>query len=108
MQKTKETKGEKTNIIPIKDKVLIKTIPAEELEKKSLSGIIIPDTAQEKPQKGEVLAVSESDEDGNKPTVKAGDIVYYGKYAGSEMSFDDIDFLSMRESDIVGKVSKSK
>ena len=100
--------AKKLSIIPVagtKNRVFVKPAPAETVSK---GGIIIPDTAQEKPQKGEVLAVSESDEDGNKPTVKAGDTVYYGKYAGTEMSFEDIDFLSMRESDIVGKVSKNK
>ena len=98
--------AKKLNITPIagtKNRVFVKPAPAETVSK---GGIIIPGTAQEKPQKGEVLAVSEIDEDGNKPTVKAGDIVYYGKYAGTEMSFDDTDFLSMRECDIVGKVSK--
>ena len=98
--------AKKLNIIPVagtKNRVFVRPGAAETITK---GGIIIPDTAQEKPQKGEVLAVSESDEDGKKPTVKAGDIVYYGKYAGTEMNFDGEDFLSMRESDIVGKVSK--
>ncbi len=93
-------------IVPVagsKNRIFVKPAPAETVSK---GGIIIPDTAQEKPQKGEVLAVSEIDEDGNKPVVKAGDIVYYGKYAGTEINVEGVDFLSMRESDIVGKLSK--
>jgi chaperonin GroES len=96
----------KLNLTPVagtKNRVFVKPAAAEE---KTAGGIIIPDTAKEKPQRGEVLAISEVDEDGKKPTLKVGDVVYYGKYAGTEFSFEGDDFLSMRESDIVAKISK--
>ena len=62
--------------------------------------IIIPDTAKEKPQKGEVVAVGPG-KDGNKMTVKKGDIVLYGKYAGQEFNYKGVDYLIMREDDIL-------
>ena len=68
------------------------------------SGIIIPDTAKEKPQRGTVISVSEVDEKGNKPAVKAGDTVLYGKYAGTEISVEGKDLLIMRESDIFATI----
>lgn len=92
------------NIKPIagtKNRVIVKPAAAEE---KTASGIIIPDTAKEKPQKGIVMAISDSDEDGNNPTVKAGDTVLYGKYAGTEVSLEGEDYLIMRESDILAIV----
>lgn len=98
--------AKKLGLTPVagsKNRVFVKPAAPETISK---GGIIIPDTAQEKPQRGEVLGVSEVDEDGNKPTVKVGDVVYYGKYAGTEVSFDGEDFLSMRESDILAKVFK--
>lgn len=79
------------------NRVVIEAAAAEE---KTASGIIIPDTAKEKPQKGTVVSVSEEDGDGKKPTVKAGDTVLYGKYAGTEITFDGKEYLIMRESDI--------
>ena len=82
---------------PINDRVLVKPFPAEE---KTTGGIIIPDTAKEKPQKGEVIAVGTGKED-NVMTVKVGDTVLYGKYGGQELSYDGVDYLIMREDDIL-------
>lgn len=82
---------------PIADRVIIKPAPADE---KTKGGIIIPDTAKEKPQRGEVVAVGPG-KDGNMMTVAAGDIVLYGKYAGQEISHEGQDFLIMREDDIL-------
>jgi chaperonin GroES len=95
--------AKKLAISPIagtKNRVFVKPAPAEQ---KTSGGIIIPDTAKEKPQRGEVVAVSEVDEDGKKPVIKVGDVVLYGKYSGTEISFEGQDFLSMRESDIIAK-----
>lgn len=88
------------NVKPIagtQNRVIIEPALAEE---KTASGIIIPDTAKEKPQKGLVVSVSEIDEKGNKPTVKTGDTVLYGKYAGTELTIEGKELLIMRESDI--------
>ncbi|MDX1684198.1 MAG: co-chaperone GroES [Saprospiraceae bacterium] len=82
---------------PINDRVVIKPAPAEE---KTKGGIIIPDTAKEKPQRGEVVAVGPG-KDGNLMTVQAGDIVLYGKYAGQELNYEGEDYLIMREDDIL-------
>jgi chaperonin GroES len=82
---------------PINDRVVIKPAPAEE---KTKGGIIIPDTAKERPQKGEVVAVGPGKE-GNLMTVQVGDIVLYGKYAGQEFNVDGEDYLIMREDDIL-------
>ena len=82
---------------PINDRVVIKPAPAEE---KTKGGIIIPDTAKEKPQRGEVVAVGPG-KDGNLMTVQEGDIVLYGKYAGQELYYDGQDYLIMREDDIL-------
>ena len=79
------------------NRVIVQPAPAEE---KTASGIIIPDTAKEKPQRGTVVSISELDEKGNKPAVKAGDTVLYGKYAGTEVTVEGIDYLIMRETDI--------
>jgi len=90
------------NIKPLSDRVVIKT---EEAEEKTASGIILPDTAKEKPQIGEVVAVGpgKSSDSGNlvKMTLKKGDKVLYGKYSGTEINHDGIDLLIMRESDIL-------
>ena len=94
----KETK--KVSIKPVagtQNRVVVEAAPAEE---KTASGIIIPDTAKEKPQRGKVIAVSDKDDKGNKPEVKVGDTVLYGKYAGTEVSLEGKEFLIMRESDI--------
>jgi len=96
--------AKKLAILPIagtKNRVFVKPAPAET---KTAGGIIIPDTAKEKPQRGEVVAISESDEDGKKPVLKVGDTVWYGKYAGTEISFEGQDYLSMKESDIIAKL----
>ncbi len=82
---------------PINDRVVIKPAPAEE---KTKGGIIIPDTAKEKPQRGEVVAVGPGKDD-KKMTVSTGDIVLYGKYAGQEMNYEGTDYLIMREDDIL-------
>jgi chaperonin GroES len=82
---------------PIADRVVVKPAPAEE---KTKGGIIIPDTAKEKPQRGEVISVGPG-KDGNAPTVKKGDIVLYGKYAGQELTHEGVDYLIMREDDIL-------
>lgn len=82
---------------PINDRVVIKPAPAEE---KTKGGIIIPDTAKEKPQRGEVVAAGPGKDD-KKMTVKKGDIVLYGKYAGQEMNYEGTDYLIMREDDIL-------
>ncbi len=85
------------NLKPINDRVVIKPAPAEE---KTKGGIIIPDTAKEKPQRGEVVAVGPGKE-GKPVSVKPGDIVLYGKYAGQEFTLDGEDYLIMREDDIL-------
>jgi len=86
----------KLNVKPLADRVIVEPAPAEE---KTASGIIIPDTAKEKPMKGKVVAVGDGKK--NEPlTVKVGDNVLYGKYAGTEIQIDGKDYLIMRESDI--------
>jgi len=94
----------KVNIKPIAGTQNRVVIEAAAAETKTASGIIIPDTAQEKPQKGKVISISELDEKGNKPSVKVGDTVLYGKYAGTEVNVGGKDYLIMRESDIVAVV----
>jgi chaperonin GroES len=84
------------NIRPIADRVVIQPAPAEE---KTASGLYIPDTAKEKPQRGTVVAVGEGKKD-EPVTVKVGDEVLYGKYAGTEITYDGSEYLIMRESDI--------
>lgn len=86
----------KINIKPLADRVIVQAAEAEET---TASGIIIPDTAKEKPQKGVVIAVGNGKKD-EPLTVKEGDSVLYGKYAGTEISIDGEDLLIMRESDI--------
>jgi len=82
---------------PINDRVVVQPSAAEA---KTSGGIIIPDTAKEKPQRGKIIAVGPG-KDGNKLTVKKGNIVLYGKYAGQEISYDGKDYLIMREDDIL-------
>ena len=84
------------NIKPLADRVLVEPAAAEE---KTASGIIIPDTAKEKPQRGTIVAVGNGKKD-EPLTVKAGDTVLYGKYAGTEINVGGKDYLIMRESDI--------
>ena len=90
----------KLNIQPLADRVLVEAAAAEE---KTASGIIIPDTAKEKPQRGKVVAVGAGKKD-EPLTVKEGDEVLYGKYAGTEITIEGKDFLIMRESDILAIV----
>ncbi len=85
------------NVKPLADRVLIEPAAAEQ---KTAGGIIIPDTAKEKPQRGTVVAVGPGKKD-EPVTVKVGDLVLYGKYAGTEISVEGKDYLIMRESDIV-------
>jgi chaperonin GroES len=96
-----QTKYMSVSIKPLADRVLVRPAAAEE---KTASGIIIPDSAKEKPQKGEIIAIGEGKtaENGTlvKPQVKVGDNVLYGKYAGTEITVEGKDYLIMRESDI--------
>ncbi len=91
---------EKIKIKPLGDRVVILPVPAEE---KTSSGIIIPDTAQEKPQRGTVVAAGNGTGD-EKMELKTGDNVLYGKYSGTEISIDGKDYLIMRQSDILAIV----
>ncbi|PZX55743.1 co-chaperone GroES [Algoriphagus chordae] len=84
------------NIKPLADRVLVQPAAAEE---KTASGLYIPDTAKEKPQKGIVVAVGNGKKD-EPITVKVGDTVLYGKYSGTELTVEGSDYLIMRESDI--------
>ena len=88
------------NIKPLADRVLVEPAAAEE---KTASGIIIPDTAKEKPQKGNIVAVGPGTKD-NPVTVKVGDSVLYGKYSGTELKLDGKNYLIMRESDVLAIV----
>ena len=85
------------NIQPLADRVLVKPAPAEE---KTAGGIIIPDTAKEKPLQGEVLATGNGTKD-EEMVLKAGDKVLYGKYSGTEVEFDGEKYLIMRQSDVL-------
>lgn len=87
----------KMKMKPISDRVVVKVAPAEETTK---GGIIIPDTAKEKPQKGEIVAVG-SGKDGNLMTVQVGDTVLFGKYAGQKIEFEGEEYLIMREDEIL-------
>ena len=102
---TKESKPSNTKMAnvsfkPISDRVLVKPAAAEETTK---GGIIIPDTAKEKPQRGTVIAVGNGKKD-EPMTVKPGDTVLYGNYAGTEINLEGDEFLIMRESDILGSL----
>ena len=85
------------NIKPLGDRVLVKPAPAEE---KTVGGIIIPDTAKEKPLQGSVLAVDGGTKD-EEMVLKAGDTVLYGKYAGTEVELEGEKYLIMRQSDVL-------
>lgn len=87
-------------IKPLADRVLVEPSAAET---KTASGIIIPDSAQEKPQKGKVVAVGPGTKE-NPVTLKVGDEILYGKYSGTELKHEGIDFLIMKESDILAKI----
>lgn len=88
------------NLKPLSDRVLVEPTAAETT---TASGIIIPDTAKEKPQRGTVVAVGPGKKD-HSMTVKVGDVVLYGKYAGTELKLDGKDYLIMREDDILAIV----
>ena len=88
------------NIKPLSDRVVIEPLPAET---QTASGLYIPDSAQEKQQKGKVAAVGGGKKD-HKMTVKVGDTVLYGKYSGTELKLDGSDYLIMREDDILAIV----
>ncbi len=90
----------KSQITPLHDRVVIKPAPAEE---KTAGGIIIPDTAKEKPQRGTVVAAGPGKKD-EPVTVKTGDTVLYGKYSGTEVRIDGQDLLILREGDILAVV----
>lgn len=89
--------AETMNIKPLADRVLVIPAPAEE---KTVGGIIIPDTAKEKPLKGEVVAVGHGTKD-EEMVLKVGDTVLYGKYAGTELELDGQKYLIMRQSDVL-------
>ena len=91
---------------PLGDRLIVRAIEEEE---KTASGLLLPDTAKEKPQKGEVIAVGEGrfDDDGDKRIpldVSAGDTVLYSKYGGTEIKVDGEDLLVLRESDVLAKI----
>ena len=94
---------------PLHDRVVVRRVDADE---KSAGGIIIPDTAQEKPMQGEVVAVGPGarDEAGERIAldVKAGDLVLFGKWSGTEVRIDGEELLIMKESDIMGVIEKSR
>jgi chaperonin GroES len=94
-------------IRPLQDRIIVKRIEEEE---KTKSGIIIPDTAKEKPMEGEIIAVGTGKilENGKKQPleVKAGDRILFGKYAGTEIKIDGIEHLIMREDDVLGIIEK--
>ena len=94
-------------IRPLQDRIIVKRVEEEE---KTKGGIIIPDTAKEKPMEGEVIAVGSGKvlENGTKqsPEVKKGDRVLFGKYSGTEVKIDGVEHLIMREDDILGVIEK--
>ncbi len=98
-----------TNIKPLHDRVILRRI--EETANQTAGGLFIPDTAKEKPQEGEVIAVGEGKykEDGTRQTldVKAGDRVLFGKYSGSEIKLDGEEYLIMREDEILGIINRA-
>ena len=94
------------NIKPLHDRILVKRV---EEDTKTAGGIIIPDTAQEKPMEGKVIAVGEGArvEDGKLQSldVKKGDRILFGKWSGTEVTFDGVDYLLMKEPDVMGILS---
>ena len=95
------------NIRPLQDRIIVKRLESEE---KTKGGIIIPDSAKEKPMEGQVIAVGKGklNDSGERvaPDVKAGDIVLFSKYAGTEVKIDSEEHLIMREDDILGVIEK--
>ena len=96
----------KTKFRPLHDRVVVKRVEAKE---KSKGGIVIPDTAKEKPQQGEVVAVGPGGRDESGKLIpmdlKAGDRVLFGKWSGTEVKLDDEELLIMKESDIMGVIA---
>ncbi len=97
------------NIVPLADRIVIRPLEREEMTK---SGIVLPDTASEKPQEGKVEAVGKgrfNDQTGNRitPDVKVGDRVVYAKYAGSEVKIDDVEYLILSEKDVLAVLSSN-
>lgn len=92
------------NIKPLADRVLVKPAAAEE---KTVSGIIIPDSAKEKPLKGEVIAVGNGTKD-EEMVLKAGDTVLYGKYAGTEIELEGEKYIIMRQNDVLAIISNGQ
>lgn len=94
-------------IRPLGERVVVKPLPSEERTK---GGIVLPDTAKEKPQEGEVVAVGSGRllETGQRVPIdlKAGDRILFSKYAGNEVKIDDVEYLIMREADILGVIEK--
>ncbi len=94
-------------IRPLGERVVIKSLPGEEVTK---GGIVLPDTAKEKPQEGEVIAVGPGRllDNGTRVSIdlKVGDCILFSKYAGNEVKLDDVEYLIMRESDILGVIEK--
>ena len=94
-------------IRPLGERVVVKPLPSEERTK---SGIVLPDTAKEKPQEGEVIAVGSGKilETGQRVPIdlKPGDRILFSKYAGNEVKIDDVEYLIMREADILGVIEK--
>ena len=88
------------NIKPLSDRVLIEPTAAEEV---TMGGIIIPDSAKEKPLKGKIVAVGHGTKD-EEMVLKEGDVVLYGKYSGTEIEFEGIKYLMMRQSDVLAIV----
>lgn len=97
------------NLKPLADRLVVKPLEAEE---KTKGGLFIPDTAKEKPQQGEIIAVGPGrvSDDGKliAPQVAAGDTILYGKYSGTEVTIDDVEYLIMRESDVFAVVDNGK
>ena len=102
---TKSSSKSSTKVQPLADRVVVK---ANEREEMTLSGIVLPDTAKEKPQEGTIVAVGPGrlNEKGDrvKPEVKAGDVVLYAKYAGTEVKIDGEELLILKETDILAIV----
>ena len=87
-----------TKLKPLGDRILVESLPAEE----KVGGIYIPDTAQEKPQKGKVVAVGPGNKE-NPVTLKVGEQILYGKYSGTEIKYEGNEYLIMKESDVLAK-----
>jgi len=98
-----------TQIEPLADRVVVKNIESEEV---LASGLVIPDTAKEKPQQGEVVAVGPGrrDDDGKLVPldVKVGDLILYAKYSGTEVKLDQTEYLVLSEKDVLAKIVKDK